>query len=326
MLDALMRTIETLKGRISEHGAYLRKDEIRTRVCLIDPLLRVLGWEAADPERVALEYRVGKQKADYALLGSDRKPAAVVEAKKLGEELEAHLDQMLTYANRAGIEYAGVTDGDRWELYSVFEKGQLEDRRIVQISVAADEAYACALQLLALWRPNLGSEELNMAVAPVIPPIQEQENSAQSKPGASIPQEPESEPQDPTPYPSDGWIPLPEYKREKGAPTSMRMPDGVVIDIRYWYEIFIKSAEWLHSKEMLTSSVAAAAFNSKKRGSIVYPDAYQSSGKPLPQPVQIAEGIYVSKRGSSKTMLKWTIALYSLCGSDSSKIMVKAPE
>ena len=57
--------------------------------------------------------------ADYALLDADGKPVAIMEAKKLNEPLAAHRLQMVNYANLSGVPYAGLTDGNRWELYRV---------------------------------------------------------------------------------------------------------------------------------------------------------------------------------------------------------------
>ena len=52
-------------------------------------------------------------------LGSTRTPQGG-EAKKLGEKLEHHLPQMVTYATMAGIPYCGLTDGNIWILHDVF--------------------------------------------------------------------------------------------------------------------------------------------------------------------------------------------------------------
>ena len=65
---------------------------------------------------VTPEFKVSGGWADYALLRSDRPPAATVEAKKLGEPLASHQMQMLNYANASGIDFAALTDGDHWEL------------------------------------------------------------------------------------------------------------------------------------------------------------------------------------------------------------------
>ena len=156
-LDDLMGCIEALKERMQPHRAVLRENETRTRMALIDPLLRALGWDVSDPSVVTPEYKVSGGWADYALLRPDGKPAATLEAKKLGETLASHRMQMLNYANMSGIEYAGLTDGNHWELYRVFQPGPLEERRILDVSIADDPAYASALKLLLLWRPNLAS-------------------------------------------------------------------------------------------------------------------------------------------------------------------------
>ena len=42
-IDDLASVIETLQQRIRQHGPALRENEIRTRIALIDPLLRALG-------------------------------------------------------------------------------------------------------------------------------------------------------------------------------------------------------------------------------------------------------------------------------------------
>lgn len=82
---------------------------------------------------------------------------AVVEAKKLGEPLKAHQMQMLNYANAAGIAYAGLTDGNHWELYDVFRQAPLENRRILEVVIADAPVYESALKLLLLLHPNLVS-------------------------------------------------------------------------------------------------------------------------------------------------------------------------
>ena len=70
-LDDLVQVIEILQQRIRDHGDSLRQNEIRTRLALIDPLLRALGWDVADPGLVTAEYDVSGQRADYALLKNE---------------------------------------------------------------------------------------------------------------------------------------------------------------------------------------------------------------------------------------------------------------
>ena len=92
LLEPLASTIGTLKERIQTHGSALRENETRTRMALIDPLLTALGWDVFNPTLVLPEYTAGGGRADYALLGPDDKPVALIEAKKLGEALRAAPD------------------------------------------------------------------------------------------------------------------------------------------------------------------------------------------------------------------------------------------
>ena len=84
MLDDLVQTIETLREHLRRYGLELSKNEIRTRTVLIDPMLEALGWDAADPALVTVEYEVPPGRADYGLRrGLDNPPVVLVEAKRL---------------------------------------------------------------------------------------------------------------------------------------------------------------------------------------------------------------------------------------------------
>ena len=48
-LESLHSLVETLKERIQDHSDALSVNETLTRYALIDPLLRELGWDTADP-------------------------------------------------------------------------------------------------------------------------------------------------------------------------------------------------------------------------------------------------------------------------------------
>ena len=80
-LDDLIDVIASLQERMQQYSDELRENEIRTRMALVDPMLTALGWDTADPSLVKAEFSVGGGRADYALLGSDGKPVACIEAK-----------------------------------------------------------------------------------------------------------------------------------------------------------------------------------------------------------------------------------------------------
>ena len=171
-LDDLQGVIEKLQDMIERHHSYLSGHETRTRQVLIDPLLRELGWDVSDPEAVQLEYavkleyRAGKKWADYTLMFKDEsmsdddpKPVAVIEAKSLGSDLEDDkMMQVLNYANRDGIKYMIVTDGDRWEMYEVFKPTVLEERLLMKFQLSQQLPHRNVLQALGMWKPNLVSD------------------------------------------------------------------------------------------------------------------------------------------------------------------------
>ena len=247
LLDDLVGVIETLKERIATHGASLRASETRTRMALIDPLLQVLGWDTSDPAVVTPEFDVSGRKADYALLGSGVIPCATVEAKKLGEPLSPHRMQMLNYSNASGVEYAGLTDGDAWELYEVFKRGQLEERRILDVSIANTPTHEAALKLLLLWRANLVTGQPVAANAPVL----DSKDSHLAEPliHATIPESKTVDPQAvPKPAPTTGeWVPLTAVKPIKGhhRPSAIRFSYGEARPTGSWGHVLAETAEWL---------------------------------------------------------------------------------
>ena len=166
-LTDLIGVIEALKERIAHHGTALRENEIRTRMALVDPLLQALGWDTADPSLVMPEYALSGSRADYALLKLDGKPSVLVEAKKLGESLVSHHLQMVNYANISGVSYAGLTDGNFWELYDVFRQRPLDEKRIMQVSIADTPASQCAVSLSLLRQRNLELRQLEEANKPI---------------------------------------------------------------------------------------------------------------------------------------------------------------
>lgn len=175
VLDELVSVIETLKERIATHGATLREYETRTRMALINPMLHALGWDTADPALVIPEYYLSGQKADYALLAADGRPTALLEAKRLGESLTStsHQIQMINYANLSGVSYVGLTNGNAWDMYDVFQRRPLEDKRVFQVHIADDPAYQCAVALRLLRRSNL---ELGQRVVANDPVLEEMPN------------------------------------------------------------------------------------------------------------------------------------------------------
>ena len=310
LLDELVSVIETLKQRIREHGSRLRENETRTRMALIDPLLQTLGWDTADPRMVIPEYNVSRQSADYALLGHDGKPAATVEAKKLGESLETHKMQMLNYSNASGVAYAGLTDGNHWELYEVFKRGQLEDRQILKVSIADRPSHESALQLLLLWRPNLASGQPVPASKPILPAVH-----MERTPSPDAPREPLESQQIPiVPSPS-GWVALSSYDPQLGtaSPSAIRFSDGSPLPIKNWKNLLAVTIRWLYERRWLTEKNAQISFVNTKN----------SRGNSFSRPTPVDGTPFVFEAVmSGKTARRRTQELLKHCGQNLGDIFV----
>lgn len=244
MLDELVNALKRIKQCMEDHAAALETNEALTRMALIDPLLRVLGWDTSDPRLVVPEYAAGSGRVDYALMKKEsNQPLVFLEAKKLGmnEPDDKITNQMLTYANSQAVPFAGISDGDRWQVYEVFKQVPLMDRRILDVSTAKDELSHCALKLLVLWRSNLAT---NMPVETGEPiawkPVEAvSANETGQKRNSTERQKAK---------PDADRIALPDLKpgRNEMRPVFIHFPDGRFAPVQRWVDILKETAEWLY--------------------------------------------------------------------------------
>lgn len=161
-LTEAMELFEELKRRIDDHGDYLRESEYRTRILLVDPLLRLLGWNVEDFHCVEIEFRTAqsvKERADYVLKNGESK-IAIVEAKKLGAPMRPkERRQAKEYADYADASQCVLTDGARWLLYDL-NQGRNPDtmQPWVEFDIENDVPEQLVLRCLALWQSRFTSE------------------------------------------------------------------------------------------------------------------------------------------------------------------------
>lgn len=323
MLDELVNALKRIRQCMEDHAAALETNEALTRMALIDPLLRVLGWDTSDPRLVVPEYAAGSGRVDYALMKKEsNQPLVFLEAKKLGmnEPDDKITNQMLTYANSQAVPFAGISDGDRWQVYEVFKQVPLMDRRILDVSTAKDELSHCALKLLVLWRSNLAT---NMPVETGEPiawkPVEaisanetgQKRNSAErqeAKPGAKR-------------------ISLPDLATGKNdpRPAFIHFPNGQSASIRYWYEILTQTVEWLvqygshppvpFRVRLKQNSRIYIANTQPMHTTMKFIRAYQCKGKE----------IYVERNISASQAKDRAIKLLEVCREDPQKIWLEMP-
>ena len=174
MLDKLIETIEQVKSRMKEHGDYLEGLEWRTRLVLIDPLLKVLGWDTANPKLVKLEHRIKDSIFDYAFCDENDKILMIVEAKKFNEDpLKSVEAQLGKYSLTTGVQYFLLTNGDKWILYNMVTPGILKDKVEFEINLQTESTSSVALSFLSIWRNAFSdahsSQPLSKANQPIFP-------------------------------------------------------------------------------------------------------------------------------------------------------------
>ena len=243
VLDELHELIETLQARIDKHAPALQQSEALTRYALIDPLLRGLGWDTGDPKQVIPEYRSTAGSADYALFGQSNKPQVIIEAKKLGTQLDFKVRQQVTgYCQEEGIPYAVITDGRRWELYDVFKPVAMKDSIVVEIDLEGPTAKT-SLDALALWRPSVAEGNIQVGATPLamMSVLPEDETSAAPEKEHPASLGPE-------------WNLLGGFKPKTGTkPAAVRFSDGSVGNAGSWSNLNAEIVRWLKSEGHLSA-------------------------------------------------------------------------
>ena len=303
MLDDLIAVIETLKSRIEQHRADLQSNETRTRMALIDPLLTALGWDTSDPGLVTPEYDVSGKRADYALLDGKGGVFVFLEAKRLGEQLSNHQSQVVAYASELGIRYPALTNGDDWEVYDNSQLVPIDQRRILKVSITSSASATCALQLLLLWRANVGTGQVTQA-------------------NQSIVQRADP-PTTPPPPPLGNWIPLGAFQAVSGTkpPPAIRFPNGDERQATTWKSLLVETAEWLIRRGYLTQSTCPIRMGPKRYQ--VHTEAIHSDGTPFAAGASLSNGLFVETSLNAPATVRYSCSMLKNLGQDPSQVFLK---
>ena len=157
--NRLEEALTKARQRLWSHDEYLSEDETRTRVVVIDEVLKGLGWDVTDPEQVRLEHRDNGNKIDYVLKTKESRFLAVVEAKRSKEgPSDAHRRQASGYALELGTKYAVLTNGGRWEAWQVVPEKPRRETMIAEVNITTGDIDQIASQLMSLHCVVLGTE------------------------------------------------------------------------------------------------------------------------------------------------------------------------
>ena len=317
MLDDLVTAIQTVQGRIREHGNSLSQNEYRTRISLIDPVLNALGWDVSDPKLVTIEDQYSGGRPDYALLGQSKdKPIAFIEAKRLHEPLNAHEDQVFKYTWDRKVFYAGLTDGNRWIFRDVTAEFSQPPREglLLDVTLAQGTAYQCALKLLLLWHPTLAAGHPTEASEPIL-----DESSETPTPSNSV------EPRPLIQSLLTEWTPLSEYDLDQAETIpSIWVPDVGEIKLERWSGILVETAQWLVRSGDLTA--ATCPIPNKAGGVLVNIEPKETSGKPIGIYHKLNNGLFLKTHGNLLTLLSSAKILLGRFGKDPASILLKSSQ
>jgi predicted type IV restriction endonuclease len=121
--------------------------EAAVREAIVPPVLRALGWDDLDPDRVAREYPLGGRRVDYALSAFGARPALFIEVKKPGESVAGVEKQLFEYAFHEGIPFAVLTNGQEWSFYLPAGQGAYDERLLYKLDVAERDPTEAVEQL-----------------------------------------------------------------------------------------------------------------------------------------------------------------------------------
>ena len=322
-LESLLQLVETLRERITAHRAVLSQSETRTRYALIDPLLKELGWDTSDPAMVVPEYSSGTGRADYALLSNGR-PAMMVEAKKLGENLHDRArSQGVQYCIEEGTQYFSVTDGARWEIYEPHKQVPIDQKRVVEFDLIGTSASEACLKALALWRPSVQSGGVAEGHSPVLTPSPEVESSPVpltipvAKPIPSVADHDKALKQ-------PGWQRLSDVSWVKGHPNpvEIRFPDNSSVPISIWKSLMVESVRWLVSGNFLTRNRCPIQAPRAKQRYLVSTGPTHPTGQRMTYPVEV-NPFYVEMHQSARDCVRNTRVIIEHVGQDPAQFKVR---
>ena len=132
-------------------------NEAQAKQSIIEPILESVNWNTRDYNEVKLEHGVGARRVDYSLQ-VDGDNEVFLEAKKPGEELENHQEQLLDYSFKEGVALAILTNGIAWWFYLPLKKGAWNDRKFYKIDILEQETEDIVEKFgLLLSRENIAS-------------------------------------------------------------------------------------------------------------------------------------------------------------------------
>ena len=333
LLQPLTDALALVQNRAENYRQAFSSNEQQTRLSLVDPILKALGWDPQDPEFVKVEFLVKRStqntRIDYALLDSKQQPIAFVEAKSLETDItDAHF-QLFKYAVGKTVPYLIATNGLDWSVYKWEQHSAgMGLSKLLAISITAEPMNLVAIKLLSLWRGMLTSiasidqiapalEQLELPVPdpePVVPVLEPTDQSNnEENPGSR------------TVNNHTFALNSPPEHISGGKPDSLKFPNSLgqeEIELRNWSSILIETTKRLSKSNQLNVQIPWKHRPTSKRNVLQASTIYSSKGLAIKAQVEIEPKIFLQYNFDATEMCEVTAKLLGDCGFDSSSFTV----
>lgn len=122
--------IDALKVRISAMRDKLHSEEA-TKISLVLPLIKALGYDIFDPEEVIPEFYAdfGVKKSEQVdfCITKNSNPEILIECKACNVSLDKHKSQLYRYFSSTNAAFAILTNGIEYQFYTDTEKQNVMD-------------------------------------------------------------------------------------------------------------------------------------------------------------------------------------------------------
>lgn len=289
--------VRALKDRASEHREYIEGHETRTRLVLIDPLLRELGWDPEDPEVVQVEFKLKAGKIDYALM-KDGEPVAVIEAKRLGTNFGSGVPhQVIKYIKDpecSNIRLVAFTNGDEWVICR--ESGDYEDERV---KISADQPFETAYHFVdCLSASRFEPEPTRSDDRGVIRTVLQVQSPV-------------------TPLPEADW---------KQKPSLLRFEDGSKRVVNSWARVYLETCRYVVYDGLVQPDdypVVLAKVHQVKRCAMNTSKVHPN-GNDFTDPREVSEGVWLENDlGSNKAIKDYSVRMLRKFGIDPGSVQIE---
>ena len=249
-LSNLREVLSQVNESATAYQALLTSSEAATRAALVDPVLRALGWDVANPNMVEVEKTVNSKRADYALRNSSSVIVAVVEAKKLNEDLNQpnYVQKLLAYAQTFGVSSVFTTNGTIWQHCT--SSGSTHFKALATLDLKDGDISSIAAYLVQeldaakFWQEQPDVDVLAQEVDQLRSDFSTLQKQVADLTKGKAPLPP------PSPLLDDEWVALTDINNAtRTRPSALRLPDESQPKVKYWKDVLVETCKFVLAHE-----------------------------------------------------------------------------